>query len=188
MNGSPLLCALALAASAGLLWACTEEPPPRLFRPDSPQDWERYLQGTWTHARTDTLRFEDRGVLIGSLSYRLSFRGDTLEVTRTTPGRGSVDVGWATCVVEYGKPYRLKVRACVRVGKYRAWLRNVSPHEEGDTTELGRTAVPAGSPRSRELAREVSEALPTLRVHGPDSLRVTDADGDDFSFTRRRSR
>lgn len=187
MNGSPLLHALVVATSVGLLWACAEEPSSPPFRPDSPQDWERYLQGTWTHARTDTLRFEDRGVLIGSLSYRLSFRGDTLEVTRTIPGRGSVDVGWATCVVEYGKPYRLKVRACVRVGKYRAWLRDVSPHEEGDTTELGHRTVPPGSPRSRELAEEVAEALPTLRARSPDSLRVTDADGDDYYFTRRRS-
>lgn len=188
MNGSPLFCALALATSAGLLWGCGEEGSSPLVPPDSPQDWERYLQGTWTHARTDTLQSENGGVLIGSLSYRLSFRGDTLEIRRKTPGRGSVEVEWAECRVEYGEPYRLEVRACVRAGTYRVWLRNVSSHQEGDTTELGRTAVPAGSRRSRELAGEVSGALPILRARSPDSLRVTGADGDDFSFTRRRSR
>lgn len=171
-----------------VLGACGQNDPGPPFPVESQQDWRRYLQGTWEHAGVSVARTDDMILSTDSVFYRISFRGDTVEVMNKDFGGTSVNVGHAVCLADYGSPPKFNIEACVRGRRFNVWRQDIFTHQRGDTTSMQRTTASPGTPKAERLAAEMSDALPRLRATARDSLWVGYGNDKGFYLTRQESR
>lgn len=187
MNSSVPLHLLFVATSVLLLGACGQRNSGPPFPVESQQDWQRYLQGTWEYTETNVMQANDIVLSTDSVFYRVSFQEDTMEVTNKDIGESSVNVGHAVCLVEYGAPPDLDITGCVQSRKYTVWRQDGFNQQKGDTTSIQRNSAPVGSPKAKQFAADISDALPNLRASTRDSLMVGYENGKGFYLTRQEA-
>jgi len=166
---------------------CTQFDSGPPFPVDNNNEWRQYLQGVWRHTSKDTVRFGNSSVSTDSSSYQLFFRGDSLRVVRKELVNESLFIGSTLCAVEYNFPNRVNVESCNSAEKYRVWTKDMYNYNKGDTIRINSTNMNNGSPESRSMAEDVSEAIPVFQTTSVDSLRVLYSDGSGFYLTRQQS-